>query len=84
MASYPDFFCLYRVSLTRNQVNVHDVAGPSVIESRQNCSSLDCHISFAKATPTSLDLIVLCIYSDSFSILKDNNSDRSVILNYKL
>ena len=82
--NYKSGFCLYKVSLTRLVTETDEYEGPSHVEARQNCSSLDGYLKFSKAPTTSLAFVCMFIYSDSLEISKDENSDRTVLLNYPL
>jgi len=82
--NYREGFCLYKMSFTREVTDNIELDGPTYVEPRQNCSSLDLYLKFSKAPTTNLGLVVMFIYSDSFEIGKDENSDRSVLLNYPL
>lgn len=85
MASYPVHFCLYKIPMTRTENELNSYLGASShIEQRRNCVSLDAHLKFSKPTATSLNLVCLFIFSDSFTIQKDELSERTVTPNYKL
>ena len=46
--------------------------------------SLDAHVKFSADLPSALRFIVLMTFHDSFELGRDENGDRSVVLNYKL
>ena len=82
--NYIDGFTIYKISLTRQVTEVEEYDGPTHIEARQNCSSLDAYLKFSQKTTTDLGFVCMFIYSDSLEIGKDENGDRSVLLNYPL
>ena len=61
-----------------------EVDGPSYLEPRQNCASLDLFVKFSRAPASNVGIVIMFIYSDSLEIVKDDTSDRSVLLNYPL
>lgn len=82
--NYRTGFCLYKLSFTREVTENAEVDGPSYLEPRQNCASLDLFVKFSRAPASNVGIVIMFIYSDSLEIVKDDTSDRSVLLNYPL
>ena len=82
--NYKDCFCLYKISFTRQVIDTQLIDGPTTIEARQSVASLDAHLTFGTAPRSDLVLICMFEFGDSFDIVKDENSDRSVVLNYPI
>ena len=82
--TYPQFHCLYKICLTRTKSGLQEYAGPTHVDQRQNCPSLDAHLTFSTATTTGLEFVIMYIFSDYLEIVKDDLAERNVILNYKL
>ena len=76
---------LHRFSFSALLNDVQEYEGPTHIELRQSCSSLDCYLKFSTAPTSALGLVVFFIFEDSFQIqFSEEKSERLVSLNYPL
>ena len=55
-----------------------------MVDSRIPSPNMDAHLKFSVDLATDVELVILFVYSDSFDIVKDSNSDRNILLNYPL
>ena len=82
--NYPLFHCLYKISFSRLVTDLEEWDSPTMIDSRIASPSMDAHLKFSVDLPTDVELVILFVYSDSFDIVKDSNSDRNILLNYPI
>ena len=81
--TYKDNMCLYRTSFLRNVVHSMEY-DQTHLEPRMMCPSLDCHFKFKEKPTSNLGFVVMAIYDDSYQIMKDDTSSRSVVINFPL
>lgn len=80
--NYSENFCLYKISTSKLQAELHELGGPSFIDLKENSANLDAHITFSSDTASSLEFICLMVFHDSFFYGVSDTNDRDVIVNY--
>ena len=80
--NYSENFCLYRVCTSKVGQEMNEISGPSFSSLKENSSNLDVHISFTEATTSNLELIIMMVFHDSFTLGETENSSRDIVKSY--
>lgn len=80
--NYAENFCLYRVCTSKVGQEMHEIAGPSFQDVKENSANLDVHISFTAQTPSVLQFLIMMVFHDSFELGMSDTSERDIIKSY--